>query len=189
MLRVSQTGLGQEEEAQNRWRAPPPAISPTPSTACQGLGHVSPGPREPRGSRRLPNPSSTLSCGSVVWGTDTGSVLNCRSGPCLGWLWGAPAHLGTGHGVLLGWYVGCGKGTTRVPTSVPDCPIQPPCLGVCGTTAPVPARVFAGLPARSWISVVGAAPQGLALTCRCPPATPPMATPANLTLGWGDGAG
>lgn len=42
VLRVSWTGLGQEEEAlttaQNRWRAPPPAISPTPSTACQGRG-------------------------------------------------------------------------------------------------------------------------------------------------------
>lgn len=55
-----------------------------------------------------------------------------------------------------------------VPISVPDGPIQPLCLGVFGATTPIPARVFAGLPARSWMSVVGAAPQPLVLTCHCP---------------------
>lgn len=54
-----------------------------------------------------------------MWGTDAGAALNCPSGPCLGCSWGAPAQLGTGHGVFLGWYTGCGKGSPPCPDLCP----------------------------------------------------------------------
>lgn len=133
----------------------------------------------------------SISCPSLQVYSVGHSALSCWSGPCLGCLWGAPAHLGTGHSVFLGWDTACGKDT-------------PPCPDPCPHPAPLPGHVrysscpspiFAGLPAGFCTSGVGAAPQHLELTCRCPPATlgwlpqPTSALSGWSILGWGDGAG